>query len=188
MKSRNSPIKHTKRAPKAVPRRNISTHKKATQQRSSPVVSCTSQKPQNIPSNIIASRLFTTKQFASSFAPYQPSRLLPRSGVNTAATRGTAPSVFTEALRFAPTSKGWNKHTSESAVNKKKRAVIRRRYHGSSGMDPFPKMTIKQFTRLPRPLYIESEVLDLFAPAPQYEKTANQQNLSHQALAAQQPY
>ena len=55
-------------------------------------------------------------------------------------------------------------------------------------MDPFPKMTIKQFTRLPRPLYIESEVLDLFAPAPQYEKTANQQNLYHQALAAQQQY
>lgn len=55
-------------------------------------------------------------------------------------------------------------------------------------MDSFPKVTIKQFTRHRRPLYIESEVLDLFAPAPQYEKTANQQNLSHQALAAQQPY
>eukprot|EP00461_Guttulinopsis_vulgaris_P003166 UN03167 len=95
---------------------------------------------------------------------------------------------FTQQVAFAPTSKRWNKKRSQSAVNKEKRHWIRQRYHGSNYMDPYPEMTMAKFIRLPRPLFIESETIDLFVPAPQVEHLATPAAYNAAAAAAQQPY
>lgn len=106
----------------------------------------------------------------------------------THATPAPAVSPITTQVAFAPTSKRWNKKRSQSAINKEKRSWIRQRYHGSNYMDPYPVMTMAKFVRLPRPLFIESETLDLFLPAPQVEHLATPNQYSAQALAQQQPY
>lgn len=49
-------------------------------------------------------------------------------------------------------------------------------------------MTLAKFKCLPRPLFIESEVLDMFIPAPQYERAATRTALNTAQQAAQRPY
>lgn len=100
----------------------------------------------------------------------------------------TTPTVNTAAQRFAPTSKGWNKKTSQAHIDAKHRKLIKQRYHGTDYCEPFPIMNMSKFRRLPRPLFIESEVMNLFIPAPQYEVQASRNAFTVAQQAAQRPY
>lgn len=103
-------------------------------------------------------------------------------------TATTTPRITTEAQRFAPTSKSWNKKTSQSDVDRKYRKRMKQRYHGTNYNSIFPIMTAGKFKHLPRPLFIESEVLNMFLPAPQWEKSAGKQALTAAQQAQQRPY
>jgi hypothetical protein len=108
---------------------------------------------------------------------------------STLATVGfNKPTLLTQSNRFAPTSKGWNKKSRQSQINAKQTKISRQRYHNTDFGSAFPTMTLAKFKCLPRPLFIESEVLDMFIPAPQYERAATRTALNTAQQAAQRPY
>lgn len=152
---------------------SLTKSRKPTQRRSKPTTLSTPQ------------RSLTTTTFNK---PKQSITSLPLSTLTPKALATPVPSVFTDAARFAPTSKGWNKKSRVSQITNKHNKIVKERYHGVSAVQPFPKMTLAKFKHLPRPLFIESEVIDLFVPAPQLENAATKAALTIKEQVAQRPY
>ena len=183
---------------KASPRKSTTLRKQTTSTSSSvsKQLSSVSSRLSNLSS--LSSPSFVSSRSISTSNSIRSRSIVPQQRTSQGMLQNTSkPSIFSSLLesspftlpqRFSTTSKKWNKKSKVAQKNDFKRKVIQNRYHGATRYMALPKMNSELFARLPRPLYIESESLNLMVPAPQFERFATPGEFKTAKKAALPPY